>query len=163
MSRNSCHCGSGATYAKCCKPFVTGKKQAETAEQLMRARYSAYVVAEMDFIFETTHPDHRAGYDHEGTKAWAETSEWLGLEIISTTKGEADDSTGEVEFVARFKDEGGTAHEHHEQAKFKKENGIWYFTDGVMPKQQPIKSTKVGRNEPCPCGSGAKYKKCCGK
>lgn len=163
MSRNSCHCGSEATYAKCCKPIVTGKKQAETAEQLMRARYSAYAIAEMDFIFESTHPDYREGYDHEGTKAWAENSEWLGLEIISTDKGGADDSIGEVEFIARFKEENGTLQEHHEHGQFRKEKGCWYFTEGVMHKQRPIVSTKVGRNEPCPCGSGTKYKKCCGK
>jgi preprotein translocase subunit SecA len=30
-------------------------------------------------------------------------------------------------------------------------------------KNQPIKTEKVGRNDPCPCGSGKKYKKCCGR
>jgi preprotein translocase subunit SecA len=34
---------------------------------------------------------------------------------------------------------------------------------GEDTPQQPIKSDKVGRNDPCPCGSGKKYKKCCGK
>lgn len=162
MSRNSCYCGSGVSYATCCQPVITGKKQAQTAEQLMRARYSAFVVAETGFIFESTHPDHRDGYDHEGIKAWAENSEWLGLTIISTDNGNAEDVSGTVEFIARYKDRHGTIHTHHEQASFKKEEGTWYFTDGVTPKPQPIRSTKVGRNEPCPCGSGQKYKKCCG-
>lgn len=128
----------------------------------MRARYSAYVFAQMDFIFESTHPDHRTGYDHAGTKEWAETAEWQGLEIISTTRGEADDSIGEVEFIARFTEK-GAARTHHEAGQFKRKDGNWYFTEGQMVRPKPLTVAKVGRNDPCTCGSGLKYKKCCGK
>jgi SEC-C motif-containing protein len=128
----------------------------------MRARYSAYVGAQMDFIFNTTHPDHRQGYDHEGTKEWAESSEWLGLEIVGTQKGQKTDTTGEVEFIARFREK-DTLREHHENAQFKKTGEQWLFTDGAMVKAKPITVVKVGRNDPCTCGSGLKYKKCCGK
>jgi SEC-C motif-containing protein len=159
---SNCYCGSAATYAKCCKPIIGGKQAAETAEQLMRARYSAYVGAQMDFVFETTHPDHRQGYDHAGTKEWAESSEWLGLEIVATRKGGPEDEQGEVEFIARF-NEKGVPREHHENAQFRKDNGKWYFTDGAMVKPKPIIVNKIGRNDPCTCGSGLKYKKCCGK
>lgn len=159
---NSCPCGSGVSSEECCQPIITGAQQAVTAEQLMRARYSAYVGAQMDFVFESTHPDHRQGYDHAGTKEWAESSEWLGLEIVSTHKGGADDSIGEVEFIARFKDSEGSR-EHHECGQFKRKSGNWYFTDGTMVKQKPIISSKIGRNDPCTCGSGIKFKKCCGK
>jgi len=159
---NHCPCGSTRTYSDCCEPVITGTQPAETAEQLMRARYSAYTKAEMDFVFNSTDPANREGYDHDGTRAWAENSEWLGLEIISTVKGGADDSNGEVEFMARFK-ENGTLREHHENALFKRKEGIWYFSDGVMVKPKPVTVTKVGRNDPCPCGSEQKYKKCCGK
>jgi SEC-C motif-containing protein len=159
---STCPCGSGNTYAACCEPVIIGKAPAVTAEQLMRARYSAYVTVQMDFIFESTHPGHRQGYDHEGTKSWAEESEWLGLEIVGTTRGTENDSTGEVEFIARFKEK-GVLREHHENALFKKEAGAWYFTDGAMVKPKPLSVTKIGRNDPCSCGSGQKYKKCCGK
>jgi SEC-C motif-containing protein len=159
---SNCYCGSGITYAECCEPIIGGKHIAETAEQLMRARYSAYVGAQMDFVFETTHPDHRQDYDHAGTREWAESSEWLGLEIVGTRKGGAADEQGEVEFIARF-NEKGAPREHHENAQFKKENGQWYFTDGSMVKPKPILVNKIGRNDPCTCGSGLKYKKCCGK
>ncbi|MEI7817582.1 MAG: YchJ family protein [Desulfuromonadales bacterium] len=158
----TCPCGSGITYSNCCKPIITGAQTAETAEQLMRARYSAYVFAEMDFIFESTHPDHRQGYDHTGTKEWAESAEWQGLEIISTNKGGADDSVGEVEFNARFSEKGDNR-EHHEAGQFKRKDGLWYFTDGNMVRQKPLAVIKVGRNNPCTCGSGLKFKKCCGK
>lgn len=158
----SCPCGSTKTYSDCCEPVIKGVQPAETAEQLMRARYSAYTKAEMDFVFNSTDPANREGYDHDGTRAWAENSEWLGLEIIGTVKGGADDSNGEVEFAARFK-ENGTLREHHENALFKRKEGVWYFSDGVMVKPKPVTVTKVGRNDPCTCGSGLKYKKCCGK
>jgi SEC-C motif-containing protein len=128
----------------------------------MRARYSAYVFANMDFIFESTHSDHRQGYDHAGTKEWAETAEWQGLEIIDTKNGGVDDSVGEVEFIARFAEKGNDR-EHHEAGQFKKKEGLWYFTDGKMVSPKPVTVVKIGRNDPCTCGSGIKYKKCCGK
>lgn len=157
-----CPCGSGADYSGCCEQIISGSRSAATAEQLMRARYSAYVNAEMDFIFESTHPGQRQGYDHAGTKEWAETAEWQGLEIISTHKGGADDSVGEVEFIARFIEKGDTR-EHHEAGQFKRQDGRWYFTEGKMVRHKPLTVTKIGRNDPCVCGSGLKYKKCCGK
>jgi len=159
---NSCPCGSGISYSDCCEPVVSAARPAETAEQLMRARYSAYVNVQMDFIFETTHPDHRQGYDHAGTKEWAENSEWQGLEIIETQKGGPEDATGEVEFIARFLEK-GEAREHHENAHFTRKDGRWLFTEGNMVKPKPIIVNKIGRNDPCTCGSGLKYKKCCGK
>jgi SEC-C motif-containing protein len=158
----NCPCGSGATYADCCEPVITGARPAKTAEQLMRARYAAYVGVHIDFLYDSTHPGHRKGYDHEGTKTWAENADWQGLEIVGNRMGGADDATGEVEFIARYREKGLTR-EHHENALFRKEKGAWFFTEGSMVKPKPLVSEKVGRNEPCPCGSGAKYKKCCGK
>lgn len=157
-----CPCGSQKNFSECCEPIISGGQPSQTAEQLMRARYSAYVLAEMDFIFESTHPDHRQGYDHAGTKEWAESSEWQGLEIVSTSRGGADDSVGEVEFIARFTEK-GSSREHHEAGQFKRKEGRWYFTDGQLVRQKPLTVTKIGRNDPCTCGSGLKFKKCCGK
>ena len=157
-----CACGSGNPYSDCCEKIISGDEAARTAEQLMRARYSAYVFAKMEFIFESTHPDHREGYDHVATKVWAETAEWKELEILSTYKGGEKDSVGEVEFVARF-NEKGTAREHHEIGQFRLKDGRWYFTEGRMVRPKPLTVTRVGRNDTCSCGSGLKYKKCCGK
>jgi SEC-C motif-containing protein len=159
---NSCPCGSGNDYAACCEPIITGKKSAETAEQLMRARYSAHVKVEVDFLFDSTHLDHRQGYDHKATRTWAEESEWHGLEIVGTTDGGPQDAEGEVEFIARFRDNSGV-HSHHERGQFKREKQQWLFVEGSMVKAQPLSVTKIGRNDPCVCGSGKKYKKCCGK
>jgi SEC-C motif-containing protein len=161
MAAEKCLCGSSLTFAKCCGPLLKGAAPASTAESLMRSRYTAYVKHEFDYLYETTHPQHRKGYDHEGTRKWAENAEWLGLEIISS-RGGAEDSLGEVEFIARYSED-GVETAHHELGKFRKLDGKWYFTEGKMVGARPIISNKVGRNDPCPCGSGSKFKKCCGK
>jgi|ERR1039457_2660044 SEC-C motif-containing protein len=157
-----CPCGSGAIYTDCCEPIITGARPVETAEKLMRARYSAYVAVNTDFLFDSTHPDYRKGYDHKGTKEWAENAEWQGLEILDVQKGGESDSVGEVEFIARYREK-GVSREYHESAHFKKEKGAWLFTEGTMVKPKPLIVEKIGRNDPCSCGSGMKYKKCCGK
>ncbi len=157
-----CPCGSEQPYSECCQPLIQGERAAETAEQMMRSRYTAYTKVAMDYILETTHPDQREGFDPESSKAWAEESTWHSLEVQSVDKGGSDDETGEVTFLAHYTQDGKT-YKHHERASFKKEDGRWYFFDGepVMPKPYIREQPKVGRNDPCHCGSGKKYKKCC--
>ncbi len=158
-----CPCGSEKDYDQCCGPVIAGEAQASTAEQLMRARYSAYTQAEMDFLFMSLHPDRRDENDRESARDWAENCQWHGLEIVETTGGSAEDETGTVEFVASYtyQDED---QRYHEVASFRKEDGAWYFTEGKPGVRKPVvrQEPKVGRNDPCPCGSGKKYKRCCG-
>ena len=160
----NCPCGSGTPYAECCEPIINGEKPAETARELMQARYSAYAKKQTDFLLTSLHPDHREDYDPKQTRNWAEGSEWQGLEIIATDAGGPEDTSGTVEFIADYTAK-GRRNRHHELASFEKHEGTWYFTDGaaVPPKQVVRTGPKTGRNEPCPCGSGKKYKKCCGK
>ena len=159
---NECPCGSGNAYESCCEPYITGKEPAPSAEALMRSRYSAFVVKNVDYLGDTLAPESKHDYDENQVKTWAETSTWLGLEIVSTSKGLADDETGEVEFIAKFR-QSGAIHTHHEASRFEKRDGNWLYLDGDIVPPMPIKKDKkVGRNEPCPCGSGKKYKKCCG-
>ena len=127
----------------------------------MRARYSAHVKVDVEFLYASTHPDYRENYDHKETKSWAENSEWYGLEIVSTEAGGVTDQAGEVEFIARFRDKEGLRN-YHERGRFKRLKKQWRFTEGTMVKSAPVSVTKIGRNDPCPCGSGKKYKKCCG-
>jgi SEC-C motif domain protein len=159
-----CPCGTGIAYADCCQPLIKGERPAESAEALMRSRYAAYVKVETDYIFETTHPKHREGYDAAGTKEWAESAEWEGLEIVSVKGGTSAEMTGEVEFIARYSEK-GEEKVHHEVALFRKEPSGWLFTDGKSVTRKPVvrSAPKIGRNDPCSCGSGQKYKKCCGK
>ena len=157
----ACACGSKKEYSDCCQPYITGKVKPATAEALMRARYSAFVYHEFDFIFKTHHSSTSNELDQEGVRTWAMESKWIGLDIISTNKGKESDNEGTVEFRCKFvlKDEEQV---HHELSTFKKENDEWFFMDGVL-KNNTVQRTseKVGRNDPCPCGSGKKHKKCC--
>ncbi len=159
-----CPCGSGLEFDDCCSPVLSGEKEAATAEALMRARYSAYATCHIDFLHSSLHPEHRKDHDKQSTQRWAESSEWLGLEIAATKDGGVDDQAGMVEFIASYKEK-GTIRRYHEQSQFKKEGGKWFFVDGkmVMPKTEVHAGPKVGRNESCPCGSGKKFKKCCGR
>ena len=158
-----CPCESGKTFKKCCEPFITGVKQAETAEQLMRARYTSYTQVEMDFIKKTHDPKTRDKTDMEANRKWAESTKWTGLEILETKQGGVDDEIGTVAFKAKFETDEGLQ-EHQELSLFRKQDGKWYFVDASDPTKQPVvrSEPKVGRNDPCPCGSGKKYKKCCG-
>lgn len=172
-----CPCDSGKPYESCCEPFLTGKAQPETAEQLMRARYTAYTKQDIGYLKKTLAKESQSDFDEKASKEWAAKSEWLGLQVLTTQKGAASDKTGVVEFVATYKQNGSKV-EHHEVSKFKKnDKGEWRFVEGDshVHKEgeghhhhhhatEPVvrEGPKIGRNDPCPCGSGKKYKKCHG-
>lgn len=158
---SNCPCGSGNDYSKCCEPFHKGTSHAATAEQLMRSRYSAFVKGEVDYIYDSHNPDTRGEVNKDEIRTWSENSEWQGLEILDVQKGGEQDEVGRVEFVAHYAVEDEDL-DHQEVADFVKKDGRWYFHDGVIVKQQIVREgPKVGRNDPCPCGSGKKHKKCC--
>ena len=127
----------------------------------MRSRYSAYTLHEMNYLVDTLHPGQRHDYDEAGAAKWARESDWTGLEIVSVS--DVTGHSGKVEFKASYR-RNGEPFVHHELAEFRKSGDTWYFFDGKMvgPGQYTRESPKVGRNDPCPCGSGKKYKKCCG-
>jgi len=157
----ACPCGSGLTYDKCCEPYISGAKNAPSAEALMRSRYSAYVEHAIDYIVDTCTGDEKDRIDVKQTRTWSERSKWLGLTILSTEKGGPNDTEGTVEFEALYEMD-GLRDTHHEKGKFLKENGRWLYDEGnVIPKTVVRSGPKVGRNDPCPCGSGKKYKHCC--
>jgi len=162
---SECPCGSGQTFSGCCEPYLCGDRKPKTAEQTMRARYTAHVRADMAYIASTLHPEAREEHDEEEALRWAQESQWLGMEIKASDGGQVDDDEGHVEFVATYRDKKGNLHTHHELSRFLKVDGQWLFRDAQDATQEQIRreNPKVGRNEPCPCGSAKKYKKCCGK
>jgi SEC-C motif-containing protein len=158
-----CPCGSALSYASCCGVYHAGKAFPDTAEKLMRSRFSAYVKHEVDYVEATSDPRHREQFDKEAALAWAKESEWVGLEIIATRDGKKGDATGEVEFKARYRRDGAEI-VHHEVSLFTwfEKDARWYYTDGKEIREPIRAADKAGRNDPCPCGSGKKFKKCCG-
>lgn len=159
-----CICGIGESTETCCGPIIKGERPAPTAEALMRSRYTAYVLGEVDYILDSLHPEHRQDVDRDATETWSKSAKWKSLEVVSSEAGTAADDEGTVEFVARF-ELNGVAQEHRERAKFAKHHGRWYYVDGDVIGGKPVvrEGPRIGRNDPCPCGSGKKYKKCCGK
>ena len=158
-----CPCGSGRQYEECCQLYIGGTAKAPTAEALMRSRYTAYVEGEIDYIIGTCIHKGKDDIDYKSTKDWSEQSTWLGLSVISVEKGGEADDEGTVEFEAAYEHQ-GLKDVHHETAKFKKENGAWLYDEGSVKAHTVVRSApKTGRNESCPCGSGKKYKHCCGR
>lgn len=103
-----------------------------TAEQLMRSRYSAYVVVNIEYLLRTTHPSTRKSHASQTIKEWAESSVWQKLEIVSTSQGGAKDKKGEIEFKAYYLDSNQQMQIHREHSKFVKELGKWFFVDGKV-------------------------------
>lgn len=118
-----CPCGSGVEYAVCCRPLHEGKP-ATTAEQLMRSRYAAYAVGDLDHVFRTWHPRTRPS-DVQPSPGLT----WQGLEIGRVDAGGPDDPAGTVEFRARFAGPEG-AGVLHETSRFERRAGRWVYVDG---------------------------------
>ncbi len=162
---SDCPCCSGQEYADCCEPFISGTAAAETAEQLLRSRYSAHAVGAVDYIIATNHADTRDSIDRDATEKWAAESTWIGLDIKQVSGGSSKDTQAQIEFVATYRDGRDRTQKHHELALFEQTDGAWFFKDAAAPKQEQVRreGEKIGRNDPCSCGSEKKYKKCCGK
>ncbi|MEL0632791.1 YchJ family metal-binding protein [Pseudoalteromonas carrageenovora] len=148
-----CFCCSGLSYVHCCEPFHLGSKQAVSPEQLMRSRYSAYVMKNAKYVYLTYASEKQPENPIKEIKDFAESCRFIGLDVVSTNH---DDTQGKVEFKAHYFYQNLYC-ELHEDSRFIKEDGKWRYLDGVI---FPVTDIKVSRNDNCPCGSGKKYKKC---
>ncbi|WP_102396416.1 YchJ family metal-binding protein [Enterovibrio norvegicus] len=155
---SACPCCSNTLYRDCCELVHLNHANADHPEKLMRSRYSAHALGLVDFVIDTYHPSCEAE-KHRDAIAQSVNSEWLGLEVIASSV-EAEGNLGYVQFKAHYA-ENGNEYCLQEKSRFvtekKGDDTVWYYLDGEYPQQQ-----KVGRNDPCPCGSGKKHKKCCG-
>ena len=168
-------------YKDCCQPYheavyndalyngEVGKAEgikAETAERLMRTRYSAFVLIKPEYIVKTTLPAQQNLLDIKAIESWAKEMNWAGLEIVAHTP-KLGKRHAQVEFKAYFKptNNASTLEEkvqaHHELSAFVKvtdkinNDAHCYFLD-------PTVSMSVTQKQPCICGSGEKFKRCCG-
>jgi SEC-C motif-containing protein len=117
----------------------------------MRSRYTAFVKQDWAYLNRTQSMKDEVQPSAEMV--------WLGLEILATHAGGAEDNEGTVEFIAHYSHQSVQA-SLHEISRFKKSEGQWLYVGGTFPRSQT--KVKSGRNDPCPCGSGNKFKKCCG-
>jgi len=146
---SSCPCGSGRALEICCGAYLAGKTVAD-AETLMRSRYAAYVLGKYDYLLVSWHPLTRPA------RLGGTALRWIGLEILRTVAGGVQDDVGEVEFIASYVEK-GKGKRLHELSRFVCEEGRWLYMDGDCQVDD------IGRNNACPCGSGKKFKRCCGQ
>ncbi len=142
-----CMCGSQKKYEQCCGAFIDEKKTPATPEELMRSRYSAYAQQKIAYLTSTVVTHNTSENDAKAIAESTNSIEWLKLEILHTYENI-------VEFKAYYR-EGGSIGLLHEKSTFTQQNGRWLYESGKLFH------SKIQRNEPCPCGSGKKYKKCC--
>lgn len=121
----NCYCNSEKPFENCCKPFLNKIIFPETPEQLMRSRYSAYVIHDADYLVYTTHVSERKYYSKSEILNWSKSNTWIKLEVIKTFDNI-------VEFKAYYLDEKLQSKVHHEKSTFKKEDNLWYYVDGVF-------------------------------
>ena len=175
---STCPCGSTLSYADCCAPLHVGQKFADTAAQLMRARYAAFVLQHVEYIVATTAPFQQPLLNTQAISDWAQQTDWAGLEVINHL-AKLGKRHAQVEFKAYFYlpnasavhsaglDLGALDNKgldskgaHHELSTFVNipthGTSRWYFLD-------PTVVMSVTQKQPCPCGSGEKYKRCCGQ
>lgn len=153
-----CLCGSQLVYENCCGLYHNGNKTAPTAEALMRSRFTAYAMKNSNYLMATWDSSKRPN-TIDFSK---EVATWLRLEIISTKKGGIKDLKGIVEFKAYFSAEGQES-VMSEISRFKKTGGRWFYLDGLVKSVGNNQTNNQGKNAPCSCGSGKKFKRCCGK
>jgi SEC-C motif-containing protein len=156
-----CPCGQARPYSECCGALHRGERKAETAEALMRSRYAAFSRGEVDYLIRTWHPDKQGEQDKRSLEATCRELRWAELEILDVVNGAPTDDTGIVEFEARYAT-GTSSGVLRERSNFQRIEGAWYYVDGVTSDREGPKARAQGRNEPCACGSGKKFKRCCG-
>lgn len=154
-----CYCGSKHPYSICCHPYHQGLVTPPTPEALMRSRYAAYCVANIDYIQATMCGKASQKFDPISARRWAEQVIWIGLQIVHTSQPSP--THGTVEFIASFVD-GKILQHMREISEFAYIEGRWFYVDGQHPTQSSSQK-ELSRNSPCPCGSKKKWKHCHGK
>lgn len=147
----ACPCGRGE-YASCCLPLHRGQQFAQSAEQLMRSRYSAFAKHQIDYLKNTTAPGQQAALDLKAISEWSQANRWLRLEIVQANE-KLDKAHALVEFKAYYQAD-QQIQLHHEVSHFVKSEQRWYFLD-------PTADQRLSMKQPCVCGSGKKFKQCC--
>jgi SEC-C motif domain protein len=148
----NCPCQSQLPFNECCGPYLSGQRLPVTPESLMRSRYTAYSLANVEYIQRTMQGPALKGFDLEFSRQWASQVEWLGLKIISAPAVKEKAKIGYVEFIA-FLLEAGKQKILHERSEFRLIDDRWYYYSGLSPK--------INRNDLCFCGSEKKFKNCC--
>jgi SEC-C motif domain protein len=147
--RLNCHCGSEHSFQNCCEKFISGSQFPDSPEQLMRSRYSAYLLKDESYLLKSWHKSTRP----ELLDLKEDSTQWKALKIISSIENN-------VYFVAFFTQDSLNKDKTYaltEESHFIKDENNWFYLDG-----SDVKTVQLTKNMLCPCQSGKKYKRCCG-
>lgn len=153
----NCPCGSHTEFSQCCEPIINQKSTATSTEQLMRSRYSAYVIKDYDYIYNTYANDKKNSELKKEIRDWGNEVTWLKLNILPLTSPQI--RPNNVIFSAYYL-HGNTFNKMTEESIFSFENGQWHYLCPHEIKHEVLPYPK--RNSTCPCNSLKKFKKCCG-
>jgi SEC-C motif-containing protein len=131
MNSTECPCGSGKTFQGCCGLYIPGKQSAPTTEALMRSRYTAYVLKNVDYLVNTTLPASREPDLADDIRSWMNQVTWQKLHVLQVEAGGRSDMEGTVKFIAEFVGPHGDDR-HHERSQFKKFRGTWYYVEALQ-------------------------------
>ncbi|AUC88737.1 MAG: zinc chelation protein SecC [Alteromonas sp.] len=151
-----CFCCSTSSYEHCCAPFISGTDSPQTAEQLMRSRFTAYAIKQYDYVRDTYSEEKRQGITSENLESSASGAHWFALKVHTSTHSKPSSDT--VEFTAYYF-ENKHLFQLHETSRFIIEGGLWRYHDGTL--HDDCGKIKYGRNLPCLCGNNKKFKQCC--
>ncbi|AUR51314.1 YchJ family protein [Aquella oligotrophica] len=123
-----CKCGSNKDYQVCCGIYINDNKLPDTPEQLMRSRYTAYTMANIDYIVKTMQGKPLVAYDQKESTLWAQSVIWQKLEVLNSSMN---NDQGVVEFKAYYNDANRNVI-LHEISQFRRKDGRWYYIDGEI-------------------------------
>lgn len=154
-----CPCGSNKNYHQCCGLYINEQAIPETPEALMRSRYTAYSLANIDYIKKTMQGKPLTHFNEIKAKHFASNALWLGLNVIHSSQNSLnaqEEFTGFVEFIATYLEK-DVLKTIHEKSQFRQIDDRWFYIDGQLFNSVP---KKIARNMTCPCGSQKKFKNC---
>ena len=155
---SNCYCGASQPFYLCCQQYHQ-HLNAPTALALMKSRYSAFCVADVAYLEKTQKGDASIGFNQASTASFAESVEWLGLQIIRAYADKQDSNLAYVEFIARYLQDNQILDIHElSEFEFDPTQQRWFYCKG----HRPAKKIVIAKNAPCPCQSGKKYKNCHG-
>lgn len=153
-----CYCCSDKKFSQCCQPFVDGLALPNTAEQLMRSRFTAYAIRRYDYVLNTYSEEKQNTLSVTQLEESAAGAVWFALSVVPSQPASHSNQCDSVEFTAYYF-EGKSLFQLHETSHFIIEGGTWRYHDGELADD--CGKLKYGRNLPCLCNSGKKFKQCC--
>lgn len=149
--KTHCYCGQTISYKECCQPYHLGEL-APSPETLMRSRFSAFATANAAYVLDTQVKSLSENSNVIDFKQQLQTQKWIKLEVLESKEER-------VTFKASmiYND---ILYTLNEKSHFIKDDHRWLYAKALSHEDS---ERALKRNEPCPCGSGKKYKQCCQK